>query len=265
MWKDKVVIITGSTQGIGLKCAEILLQKGARVVINSRRQEKVNHALNKLEQYNPNVLGLCGDVSDFEFCIQLRDLALQHFEKIDVLINNAGLASSGLLSDSTPEGFSKVFDVNILGSVYPTLACIDELKSQKGSILFLSSVAGIIGLPAHGSYSASKRALVSLAESYKNELYDSGIFVGVNYPGFTENDENKKIVMGDGSEHTLQKRTDVKVQSLYTTASNIIQQIEKKKFRSYSSVSARFVQFSYRFAPVLSLYFLKINRKRIMK
>lgn len=265
MWENKVVIITGSTQGIGLKTAELLLHKGARVVINSRRLEKVQAALKQLSQYEQNVVGISGDVSDFEFCAELRDFTLQHFQKIDVLINNAGLASSGLLYSSTPKGLDKVFDVNVMGSIFPTLACLEDLKKTKGAVLFISSVAGIVGLPDHAAYSASKRALVSLAESYKNEWFDFGIFVGVNYPGFTENDPNKMIVLGDGSERALEKRTDVKTLSLTHTASNIIQQIEHRKFRSYSSLSASFVQIVYRLFPKISLGFLKIKRNRIMR
>jgi NAD(P)-dependent dehydrogenase (short-subunit alcohol dehydrogenase family) len=265
MWENKVVIITGSTQGIGLKTAEILLQKGARVVINSRHMEKVQAAIEQLSQYKQNVVGISGDVSDFEFCVELRDFTLQHFQKIDVLINNAGLASSGLLGSSTPKGLNKVFDVNVMGSIFPALACLEDLKKSQGAVLFISSVAGIVGLPGHAAYSASKRTLVSLAESYKNEWFDFGIFVGVNYPGFTENDSNKIMVLGDGSEQILEKRTDVKTLSLSHTASNIIKQIELRKFRSYSSLSASLVQIIYRMFPKISLVFIQIKRKRIMR
>jgi NAD(P)-dependent dehydrogenase (short-subunit alcohol dehydrogenase family) len=264
MWKDKVVIITGSTQGIGFKTAEILLAKGARVVLNSRRPEKLIEALRDLSQYNTNVVGLAGDVSDYEFCLALKEFTLQHYHKIDVLINNAGLASSGQLGDSTPEGIRKVLDVNVLGSVLPTMACLEELRKSKGSVLFISSVAGVLGLPGHSAYSASKRAMVSYAESLKNELFDFNVFVGVNYPGFTENDPNKIIVKGDGSEHVLDKRTDVKLQSTTSTAMNLIRQLEKQKFRSYSSASAYFIQLIYRFFPALSLGILRFKRKRIM-
>ena len=84
MFKNKVIIITGSTQGIGFKTAEMLLKRGARLVINSRSSEKVTNALNYLEKFNPNVIGLAGDVSKYEFCIALREFALKNFGRIDL-------------------------------------------------------------------------------------------------------------------------------------------------------------------------------------
>jgi len=262
--KDKVIIITGSTQGIGFKTAEILLKKGACVIINSRRKEKVESALEKLKKISPNVEGIYGDVSDENFSLELCDFSIQKFGRLDVLINNAGIAAGGTLLDTKGSAFKKVIDINLLGSLYPTLACLNEIRKNKGGILFIGSVAGVAGLPSYSAYSSSKRALVSIAESLRIELFDEGVFVGIHYPGFTENEEDKTILNGEGEEKVLRKRDGVKAQSREKTASAIVRQLERKKFRSFSSLSAAAVHKFYRLSPSLFMRLMIGFRKRIM-
>lgn len=262
MFQDKVIIITGSSQGIGLKTAEMLVEKGAKVVINSRSPQKVEKAVAKLKAKSLEVMGLAGDVSDFHFCEELKKQTLHRFGQIDMLINNAGVASGGRFSELSAVAFQTVVQINLLGSIYPTLACLDEIKKQKGSILFISSVAGILGLPNYSSYSATKRALVSVAESLKIELMEDGVFVGVNYPGFTENDADKKMVNAQGEEEILRKREGVKVSSLEQTVKTIIRQLEQKKFRMYSTTSARLIQGMYRFFPELTFWIMAKLKNR---
>ena len=263
MLSNKVIIITGSTQGIGLSTAEMLIRRGARLVINSRSPQKVETALCYLKELTPNVIGLAGDVSNYEFCIALCQFAIERFGRIDILINNAGVASSGVIKDMVPYAFEKVVKINLLGSVYPTLACLDKIRQQKGSILFIASLAGIVGLPNYSAYAATKRAIVSLAESLRNELTDDGVFVGVNYPGFTENEDQKTIINAKGEEEPLQKRMGVKAINREKTAGKIIEQLQKRKFRMYSSFSAKAVQLMYRIFPQLTLNILRHFRNKI--
>jgi NAD(P)-dependent dehydrogenase (short-subunit alcohol dehydrogenase family) len=265
MFNNKVVVITGSTQGIGYRTAEKLAIQGAKIVVNSRSPKKVQDAISKLLLISPHITGMAGDVSDSEFCEQLKCHAIHHFGHVDILINNAGLAAKGDIGESSPQAFELIFSINVLGSLYPTLAFLPEIKQQKGSILFISSIAGIIGLPSYSAYSASKRAIVSLAESLKNELIDDQVFVGVNYPGFTENDPQKKIVNPHGLEINLNKRTEVAALPLDKTVNCILDQIRYKKFRAYSTPSGHVVQWLYQLSPAVSLFILKINRHKIRK
>jgi short-subunit dehydrogenase len=263
MFDKKVIIITGSTQGIGLKTAELLVRRGAHLVINSRSEAKVEAALATLKAISPNVIGIAGDVSDHGFCLALRNYTVETFGRIDILINNAGVASSGSMQALLPQAFKKVIDINLLGSIYPTMACLQDIRQQQGAILFISSVAGIVGLPHYAAYAATKRALVSLAESLRNELTDDGVFVGINYPGFTENEDHKTTINAKGEAEVLQKRQGVKPISREKTAEKIIQQLQKRKFRMYSSFSASAVQWMYRLFPQLTLNILRYNRKKI--
>ena len=263
--KEKVIVITGSTQGIGLRTAEKLLERGASVVINSRSKDKVDAVTKNLQDKGYNVLGIAGDVSNMQFCKTLCTETVEKFGRIDYLINNAGISAKGTMSASHPEVYEKVFRVNVIGSIYPSVSLLPEIKKQKGGILFISSLAGIIGLPSYASYSGSKRAVVSLAESFKNELIDDEVFVGVNYPGFTENDEKKTTLNIEGEPVVIKKRTDVKVEPLDHTVDRIIYQLENRKFRVYSSFKGRMIQIMYRFFPKISIFALKKNRKKIIE
>jgi short-subunit dehydrogenase len=264
-FKNKVVVITGSTQGIGKRTAEILAQNGAKIIINSRNQKNVEYVVEEFSQKGYEIHGSFGDISDFDYCLTLRNYAIERFGKIDFLINNAGVAVSGSLETTESSIFESASRINILGSIYPTKVFLDDLVKSKGGILFISSLAGIIGLPNYSIYSYNKRSIVSFAESMKNELYEKGVFVGVNYPGFTENDVKKKMIKPDGSEIILQKRINVKVDSLDKTVLSIIYQLKKRKFRSFSSTNGKLVYFLSRFSPKFSLYIIRLNRKKIMQ
>ena len=264
MFKDRVIVITGSVQGIGKRTAELLAEREAHVVVNSRTTEKVNATVAEFEAKGYSVLGVTGDVSNFDFCIEMHDLVMAKFGRVDYLINNAGLAAKGTISETQANVYQKMYAVNVLGSLFPTMAFLPEIKKTKGGVLFISSMAGIIGLPSYSAYSGTKRSIVSLAESLKNELVDDEVYIGVNYPGFTENDAKKEILSPSGEANVMIKREGVKVEPLDKTVNKIIRQIEKHKFRSYSSYKGRALQTMYRLFPTLSLFALKKNRRKIM-
>lgn len=264
MFKDKVVVITGSAQGIGKRTAEMLAERGAKIVVNSRRKDKVERTVEEFRTKGFDVLGIAGDVSDHAFCAELAERTIEEFGCIDYLINNAGLTAKGKLEETIPAVFEKLVSVNVLGSIYPCLAFLPYLKENKGGILFISSLAGIIGLPSYLSYSYTKRSILSIAESLKNELYDDQVFVGVYFPGFTENDATKQNISPTGEAIPLKKRENVKVEPLDKTVGKIIQQLEKRKFSAYSSFKGKMFHIIYRFAPGLALAVIRKNRSKIM-
>lgn len=264
MFEGKVVLVTGSSQGIGFRTAELLAHRGAKVIINGRNQEKVMNAVERLKKQGLTAIGIPGDVSNHDFCLELRNKIVTAFGGIDFLINNAGLAAKGRLEDMQSEVYRMIFEVNVMGSLNPTLAVLNDLKKSKGGVLFISSLAGLVGLPSYSAYSSTKSAVIRLAESFRNELVDEGVFVGVNHPGFTENDPDKTTVAADGKLKKIKKRSDVKVQSLDETVVSIIRQMENKKFRVFSSYKGKWLDMIYRFFPFITLSVLKSYRQRIM-
>lgn len=264
MFKNKVIVITGSAQGIGKQTAQLAASYGAKVVINSRTEVKVKKTIEEIVKNGGDAIGLAGDVSDYNFCLELNDFVISNYGRIDYLINNAAISTKGTLKDSTPEALENAFRINLFASFYATKAMMDEICKQKGGILFISSLASIIGLPSYLSYSTTKRAMVTAAECLRNELIDDGVFVGVNFPGFTENDDDKQITLPTGERKTLRKRINVKVSSRKQTSQRILDQLKRRKFRHYSSPSGYFIQYVYRLIPTVSLWLISRNRERII-
>lgn len=264
IFHNKVVVITGSTQGIGKRTAEILARNNAKVIINSRSEEKVKTVVDEMLKLGYDVLGTHGDISDFNYCLKMRDEVITKYGKIDFLINNAGVAASGTLDNTINGTFEQVTRINVFGSIYPTKVFLDDLSKSRGSILFISSLAGIVGLPGFIAYSSGKRAITSIAESLKNEIHGNGVSVGIHYPGFTENEITKTIIMGNGKEILLPKRENVKVAPLDKTVNGIIKQLKHRNFRSFTNYQGRLMFMMYHYLPKLTLLILRYNRKKIM-
>src|SRR5690606_20248705 len=124
----------------------------------------------------------------------------------------------------------QVLNSNFLGAVLPTQLALPHLRKSKGSVVFISSVAGIRGLPGLAPYCASKMALRALAESLRIEEYQSNIHVGLIYVGITEIVDRKESIGPDGKAVMLQKRDDGKAQSIDYVAKKVIRNIKKRRF-----------------------------------
>ena len=172
---DKVVVVTGSSRGIGKAIAIACAQRGAAVVLNGRNQERLASAKAAVEEHTSRVHVVCGDVSDPKEGRRLIEEAVATFGRLDLLVNNVGISMRGAVADLQPEVFQTVFASNVFGTVNPTIPAIPELRKTKGSIIFISSLAGIRGLPSLSAYCSSKMALRALAESIRIEEHAHGI------------------------------------------------------------------------------------------
>jgi dehydrogenase/reductase SDR family protein 7B len=233
-FKDKVVIITGARMGIGKTLAEILAARGARLALNSRNADKLAELRDSLVEKGCEVIIFPGDISDEDVCRNIAHQTFIKYGKIDILINNAGIAGAGTVGESNSEVFRKQIEVNLLGSYYMTNHALPYVKSSHGSIQFVSSLAGLHGLPSYSGYSASKMALTALAQSLKTELYGQNVHIGVAYVGFTENDPLKVQYNPKGELAPLPDRK-VKRVTREKTATLIIRQIRRRKFKSVHS------------------------------
>ena len=156
---DKVVVVTGSSRGIGKAIVIACAQRGAAVVLNGRNQERLESALAEVKTHTPRVHLVCGDVSDPSEGRRLIDETISTFGRLDLLVNNVGVSMRGSVADLQPEVFQSVFASNVFGTVNPTIPAIPELRKTKGSIIFISSLAGIRGLPSLSAYCSSKMSL----------------------------------------------------------------------------------------------------------
>ncbi|MEY3367430.1 MAG: hypothetical protein RI973_585 [Bacteroidota bacterium] len=251
-YSGKVVIITGSTRGLGREMALQVLRQGAMVIINGRSTQSKAEVNSTFKGFESQYRFLPGDISDPECARQMVETAVSTFGKLDVLINNAAIATYGNFEEAAPQVIRQLIDANLVGSLLLCRFAIPELKKTKGSMLFVGSLAGIHGLGGSVLYCASKTALVAVAEALSKEMHPFGIYVGITYLGFTKNDETKHMVGPDGSTVKVPERTDFPVSSQADSARLILNQIEKRKFRVVHSWLGYVNYYLNRFSPFLA-------------
>lgn len=178
---DHIALVTGAARGIGAAIARTLARDGWQVWANYSRSEEQAHALEEI----PAIRAVACDVSDPEAVHNM----FSNIGEIDLLVNNAGIASYGLLTDLSDEQWRRVFAVNVDGMFYCCREAIRQMVHKKrGCIINLTSVWGIRGASCEAAYSASKAAVIGLTKSLAKELGPSGIRVNCVAPGVIDTD-----------------------------------------------------------------------------
>lgn len=181
--EQPVALISGGSSGIGLATAEILLKKGWAVVINGRNEKRGEKAIVKLRHISSRVRFVAGDVSKVSDCAKIVNETIEWFNKIDAVITAAGYYEEALLENTNEENFDKMFDTNIKGTVFLCKEALPYLKKTKGSIVTISSDAGLQGNVACSIYGATKGAVVSFTKSLSLEMAIYGVRVNCVCPG----------------------------------------------------------------------------------
>lgn len=186
--KNKVVIITGASAGIGEAAAHVFASKGARVVLVARRQEKLDIVARELQQrYKAVPLIIPADVTQEDDLQRVVTVTMDTFKRIDVLVNNAGLAMGSYLHEQDPAAVRRMFEVNLLSLVRLTQLVLPVMWAQhSGHIVNVSSVAGCILAPGETTYVATKAGLNGFTDSLRRELIGTGINVSLVMPGWTK-------------------------------------------------------------------------------
>jgi short-subunit dehydrogenase len=243
MMKDKVVVITGSSQGIGKACAWDLAQRGARVVLNGRSADKLAQTYESFRKAGFEGMAIQGDIADANCCDKIIRDTVQAYGKVDYLINNAALSSKlSAAEELSPTVYEQMFRVNSLGSIQMSVAALPYLKKTKGGLLFISTLAAIHGIPEASAYSSSKMALTAFAQSLRLELKHQDVYVGVAYLGFVENDAKKTIFDEDGKlvkqpDHGFAKATPPS--AIAPELSKML--IQRKRYRYFSGMGKALV------------------------
>lgn len=189
-FKDKVVVITGASSGIGRAAAVEFAKKGSTLVLLARRKEKLEQVEKELKKFGnrtttttTTTVAIPCDVSDKDQVKSMSDRVLAQFGRIDVLVNNAGFAVYGTVSELSIEDIESQMRTNYLGMVYCTKNFLPALVSQNsGHIVNVASVAASFGLPGIASYCASKFAMLGFSEGLRHELHGTGVGVTVVSP-----------------------------------------------------------------------------------
>ena len=230
VFHGKVAIITGSSSGIGKATAIELIKNGASVVLNGRNPVKLSKAIKEVKALGGEVISVCCDISIPDQAASLIDITIKTFGRLDILINNAGVSMRGNFAELIPDVFKAVFNTNVFGVVNTIIPAMPHIRNSHGSIVFISSLAGIRGLPLTSAYCSSKMALRAIAESIRIEEAKSKIHVGLIYVGFTEIEYGKKTITADGKLVSLNNRSNYKVQKASTVAKAILRNIRKRHF-----------------------------------
>ncbi|MBT8184627.1 MAG: SDR family NAD(P)-dependent oxidoreductase [Eudoraea sp.] len=260
---NKVVLVSGSSMGIGKAIATELGSNGAKIVLNGRDNEKLYRTETELLEKGLDVLAVAADIRKAEACKLLINAAVQKYGQLDILINNAGMSSRGAVEDMADRNFKVLAETNFMGAAHLSKYGIPHLKKVSGHIIFINTAGGFRGMPYNSAYSASKIAQAALADALRIELFDYKIHVGIAYVGFTENDPEKKILDVDGSMVYLPKRTNIKLANPKNVAISIRQMIVRRKDRITLTNLGLFANFSIRYFPRFSDWLLWINRKKI--
>jgi len=198
-FRDQVVIVTGASAGIGKSLALMLASQCAKVVIAARRAERLEKIAEQCRMFCGEVLVVPTDVSDEEQCKALIEKTIAAYGRLDMLINNAGLAASALF-DEFPDLnlFKHTVDVNFYGVVYSTYYALPHLKQTKGRIVAVSSMGGKAAIPYNTPYCSSKYAMHGFYDSLRMELYQHGVSITMICPWWVATEFHESQMNKDG-------------------------------------------------------------------
>ncbi|HEX8331682.1 MAG TPA: SDR family oxidoreductase [Segetibacter sp.] len=226
-FSNKVVVVTGGSDGIGKALVDLLIHSGAKVATCGRNHDKLyrlqtTHSGSALHIFT-------ADVAKESDCKNFVDSTIKTFGSIDILINNAGVSMRALFREIDMETLRKLMDVNFWGTAYCTRFAIDEIIKNKGTIAGISSVAGFRGLPGRTGYSASKFAVTGFLEALRTEMFEHDVNVMWIYPGFTSSNIRNAALNKDAQPQGESPMDENKMMSPEECAKHILRAIEKRK------------------------------------
>lgn len=226
-FQNKVVIVTGGTDGIGRALIDALVPLGAKIATCGRNYDKIYN----LQMQYSNVLlhAVVCDVSVEQDCKKFIDSTIEEFGGIDIVINNAGISMRALVKDADVDVIRKVMDVNFFGAVHCTKFALPSLIKSKGTVVGVSSIAGYRGLPGRSGYSASKFALQGWLEALRTELLEDEVNVMWVCPGFTTSNIRNAALNEKGAAEGESKMDENSMMTAAECAEHILHAIEKRK------------------------------------
>lgn len=190
----KNALVTGGSRGIGKECVYKLSRMGYRVFLNYNKSEKEAFKISK----ETNAVIIKADISKSDEVQNMADFIHKNYGRIDVLVNNAGIAQQKMFTDITEEDWDNIFNINMKGMFLVTKAFVDDMILKKsGKIINVSSMWGVTGGSCEVHYSASKAAVIGFTKSLAKELGPSGICVNCVAPGVIDTDMNKHLTKED--------------------------------------------------------------------
>lgn len=263
LFKDKVVVVTGASSGIGKAIAIEFAKNGSRVVLAARSEDKLTTLMKELLNNGMDAFAVVTDVSKEADCKNLIEKTIEHYGTINILVNNAGISMRALFVDVNLSVLHRLMDVNFWGTVYCTKYALPYLISNKGSLVGVSSVAGFHGLPGRTGYSASKFAIHGFLETIRIENLKKGLHVMVIAPGFTATEIRKRALIFNGTEQGESPRREDNLKSPEYVAQWVLKGIRKKKRNKLLTLDGKLTALFQRILPgfVDWVYYLEMSRE----
>ena len=228
-FSDRVVIVTGASEGIGRAFCVALAPQRPRLVLAARSAERLESLADECRRLGAQAVVVPTDVTDEHACRTLIETAVAQFGGIDVLVNNAGGTMwTRLDAIEDLSIFERLMRLNYLGSVYPTFHALPHLKRARGRIVAVASMAGLIGVPTRTGYSAAKHAVVGFFDSLRVEVADEGVSVTVVCPDFVVSEIHKRALGPDGRPLGDNPMAQSKIMSAEECARLVIDAIERR-------------------------------------
>jgi short-subunit dehydrogenase len=263
LFRDKVVVVTGASSGIGKSIAREFALNGSKVVLAARSEEKLLEIVRELQNENLEAFSVKTDVSIEGDCKRLIETSVEKYGTIDILINNAGVSMRALFMDVDLKVLHRLMDVNFWGTVYCTKYALPFLIQQKGSLVGVSSVAGFHGLPGRTGYSASKFAIHGFLETIRIENLKKGLHVMIIAPGFTSTEIRKHALQANGQEQGESPRDEHKLMSPEYVAKWVLKGIRKKKRNKLLTLDGKLTALFQRIIPTVVdwAYYYEMSRE----
>lgn len=208
--KNKNALITGAGKGIGKAIALALAAEGTNVILLARTTADLEQTATEAKAFGVRTLVLTADIADINSVNAAVKTALDQFNTIDILINNAGVGKFGKFLELTPEEFENIIRVNLMGVYYATRAVLPGMiEQQSGDVVNISSSAGLRGAALTSAYSASKFAVLGLTESLMQEVRKHNIRVTALTPSTVATDMAKDLKLTDGNPETIMQPEDL--------------------------------------------------------
>lgn len=228
-FSEKVIVITGASEGIGRALSLALAPQKPKMVLAARNEDRLDELKKEIESLGGQALVTPTDITSEEACKNLIEAAVSTWGGIDVLVNNAGRTMWTTLEDLKDISIiEQLIRVNYLGAAYCTYYALPYLKASKGRIATISSVTGLTGVPTRTAYSASKHALFGFFDSLRIELIGTGVTVTMIAPDFVLSEMHRRAVGSDGTPLDASPMQEDKIMTAEDCAAMIVKAIENR-------------------------------------
>lgn len=263
-YKDKVIVITGASEGIGRALCLALAPLGPKLVIAARNEKRLGQLKEQAESLGAKVIVVPTDVTQESACKSLIEKTIMKWSSLNILVNNAGGTMWSMVEDIVDVSiFEHMIRLNYLSSVYCTYYALPYLKSSKGHIITVSAMSGLTGIPTRTAYAASKHAMFGFFDSLRIELEGTGVAITMVAPDFVLSQVHRRALGGDGKPLGKSPMQENKIMTSEECASIILNAMDDRKRIVFTSLRGRLSYWLKPLAPKLvDSFWAKAIRKK---